>query len=135
MGTRKDLLLANLRSLWSGGCRGAVQLRLEFDPRTTLSGEGLPSRCGLAAKVALDDLIQDQPVSCTVLGNDAEGHYLVRCTTRDGTDLGRYLVSEGLALAYGPHADAYAAGQSGARREGRGAWSGTFAPPWQWRDR
>ena len=80
-------------------------------------------------------MIQDQPVSCTLLGHDAEGHYLARCTTREGTDLGHYLVSEGLALAYGPHADDYSAGQSAARREGRGAWSGTFAPPWQWRDR
>jgi endonuclease YncB( thermonuclease family) len=74
-----------------------------FEPgQTCLTRSGQPWRCGLAAKATLATLIQGQPVSCTVLDQDDRGHYLARCTTRNGTDLGGFLVSSGLAFARTP---------------------------------
>jgi endonuclease YncB( thermonuclease family) len=105
-----------------------------FEPgQTCLTRSGEPWRCGLAAKAALATLIQGQPVSCTVLDQDDSGHYLARCTTQSGTDLARFLVSTGLAFAYGPYAGDYEDEETAARQRGSGAWSGTFTPPWEWR--
>jgi hypothetical protein len=60
------------------------------------------------------------------------GVYIARCATQDGTDLGAYLVENGLALAAPTVAD-YAALETAARAADAGAWEGIFMPPWQWR--
>lgn len=101
--------------------------------QTCLGADGTPWRCGVAAKAALAEQIDGQPVSCTVLDQDAEGHYLARCTTVDGTDLGAFLVSSGLALPHGRYAKDYGDERKAAQRKSKGAWGGIFMPPWQWR--
>jgi endonuclease YncB( thermonuclease family) len=98
--------------------------------QTCLTQSGEPWRCGLAAKATLATLIQGEPVSCTVLAQDADGHYLARCTTQSGTDLGGFLVSSGLAFAHGPYGSEYEDEETAARQRRNGAWSGTFTPPW-----
>jgi endonuclease YncB( thermonuclease family) len=102
--------------------------------QTCLTQRGQPWRCGLAAKATLATLIQGKAVGCTALDQDAGGHYLARCTTQSGTDLGGFLVSSGLAFARGPYGSEYEDEETAARQRRSGAWSGTFTPPWQWRE-
>jgi len=101
--------------------------------QTCLDGRGRPWRCGIAAKAALAERVHGDTLSCTVLDEDRDGGYVARCATRDGTDLGAYLVANGLALARGPNSG-YRAEEAAARAAGAGAWGGLFMPPWQWRD-
>jgi endonuclease YncB( thermonuclease family) len=49
-------------------------------------------------------------------------------------DLAAWMVEQGWALADRRSA-AYLAQEQAAQRAGRGLWSGTFEPPWQWRAR
>lgn len=101
--------------------------------QTCLGADGTPWRCGVAAKAAIAGQIDGAPVSCTVLDQDAQGHYLARCTTRDGTDLGAFLVASGLALPHGRYAQDYRDERRAAERRNEGAWGGIFMPPWRWR--
>lgn len=47
-------------------------------------------------------------------------------------DLNAWMVEQGWALA-DRRSSAYLAQEQAAQRAGRGLWSGTFEPPWQWR--
>jgi endonuclease YncB( thermonuclease family) len=101
--------------------------------QTCLDARGEPWRCGIAAKAALAERVQGYSLSCVTLEEDQDGRYLARCTLPDGTDVGGYLVENGLALADPGQPDAYAEQQASAQRSGAGAWGGTFMPPWQFR--
>jgi len=104
--------------------------------QTCLDGRGEPWHCGVAAKAALAELVQDQAVACTVIDDSAaDDAYVARCTVRDEVDLGGYLVRAGLALADRDVADDYVPLEQSARAAAAGAWGGTFVPPWVWRRR
>jgi endonuclease YncB( thermonuclease family) len=98
--------------------------------QTCLDARGRPWRCGIAARAALAAQIEGQALQCVVLDEDQDGWYVARCVSKDGTDLGAYMVRSGLALA---DRDDYMAEQADARRRRAGAWEGAFMPPWQWR--
>lgn len=102
--------------------------------QTCLDARGNPWRCGVAAKATLAERVRGSTLSCTVMDEDRSGGYVARCETADGEDLGAYLVVNGLALADPGGAGAYAEQERTARATGAGAWSGTFMPPWQWRE-
>ena len=102
--------------------------------QSCLDRRGEPWRCGVAAKAALAERVHGQSLSCVTLEEDRDGRYLARCTLADGTDVGGYLVENGLALADPDQPDAYAEEQASARRSGAGAWAGTFMPPWRFRE-
>lgn len=99
-----------------------------------LDGGGQPWRCGADAQAALAELIQDQAVSCTVLEENQAQGYVAQCHVRDEVDLGGYMVEAGLALAAPEQTDTYDPQQTAARAARKGAWAGTFTPPWDWRD-
>lgn len=88
--------------------------------------------CGLAAASRLARLAGGRTVLCRVRDRDRYGRPVAVCTT-GGRDLGRAMVAAGLALAYRRYADDYAAVEAEARDAKRGAWEGSFAPPWRWR--
>jgi endonuclease YncB( thermonuclease family) len=102
--------------------------------QTCLDRSGEPWHCGVAAKAALAELVQDQAIACTVVdgGGDA---YIARCTVRDEVDLAGYLVRAGLALADRGAAEDYVPIEQRARAAAAGAWAGTFVEPWVWRER
>jgi endonuclease YncB( thermonuclease family) len=102
--------------------------------QTCLDAHDQPWRCGTAAKAALAELVQGQAVACTVVDDSQDGVYVARCTVRDNVDLGTYLVRAGLALADRRAGNDYVAAEQAARAARAGAWSGTFTPPWQWRE-
>jgi len=103
--------------------------------QTCLDRSGEPWHCGVAAKAALAELVEDQAIACTVIDDAADDAYLARCTVRDEVDLGAYLVRAGLALADRDVADDYVPLEQSAKAAAAGAWGGTFVPPWVWRER
>jgi endonuclease YncB( thermonuclease family) len=103
--------------------------------QTCLDRSGEPWHCGVAAKAALAELVENQAIACTVIDDAADDAYLARCTVRDEVDLGGYLVRAGLALADRDVADDYVPLEQSARAAAAGAWGGTFVAPWVWRRR
>lgn len=103
--------------------------------QTCLDRSGEPWHCGVAAKAALAELVEDQAIACTVVDDSEDDAYIARCTVRDEVDLGGYLVRAGLALADRDVADDYVPLEQSAKAAAAGAWGGTFVPPWVWRRR
>jgi endonuclease YncB( thermonuclease family) len=101
--------------------------------QTCLDAGGRPWRCGVAAKAALTEWVQDRVLKCVVLDEDQGGAYVARCLAEDGTDLAAHMVKSGLALADRARSEDYLAEEAEARRQAAGAWQGAFMPPWQWR--
>ena len=77
--------------------------------------------CDAEAANALTDKIARRPVTCEDLGRDRYDRILARCTLA-GEDLGEWMVSQGLALAYRRYSLDYVDEETGARW--RGAVSG-----------
>jgi endonuclease YncB( thermonuclease family) len=74
-------------------------------------------------------------VFCKPRDHDRYGRIVATCDVQ-GSDLGSWLVSEGLALDYAYYSHGtYKAEQAKARAEKRGIWRGTFEMPWDWRHR
>ncbi len=92
-------------------------------------------RCGMVAKLKLDQHIGTSPVLCQEQGVDRHGRILGRCRIDDGrgAELNRWLVSSGWALASGEHGQAYKEAQGQAARSGAGLWRDGFVPSDDWR--
>jgi endonuclease YncB( thermonuclease family) len=101
--------------------------------QTCLDRSGAPWHCGVAAKAALAELVQDQAIACTVVDDSKGDAYVAKCTVRDEVDLAGYMVRAGLALADRSASDDYVPLEQRAKAAGAGAWVGTFVPPWVWR--
>ena len=91
-------------------------------------------RCGQRAALALQDLIGRRTVTCDERDVDRYGRIVGRCLVGE-VDINKWLVAQGLALAYRRYSNDYVAAEDAARAAGRGMWAGTFEPPWEWRRR
>jgi endonuclease YncB( thermonuclease family) len=89
-------------------------------------------RCGQQVALALADKIGQATVSCKGDEFDRYGRRLAVCRAR-GEDLGGWMVSAGLALAYRQYSSAYIGQEDTARAARLGLWAGAFVPPWEWR--
>jgi len=94
----------------------------------TCRRDGAEWRCGAAARGRLGELLRAGPVTCEVGRTDRYGRVLARCATAAG-DVGRRLVREGLAVAYGGYEDEEALAQA----ERGGLWGAEFERPQDWR--
>ncbi len=94
--------------------------------------DGKPWQCGKDAANALADKIARRPVACKDLGRDRYKRIIARCTVA-GEDLGEWMVSQGLALAYRRYSLDYVDEEAEAQAARRGIWSGEFVKPWEWR--
>lgn len=103
----------------------------EAGQRCTLP-DGSAWRCGRDAALALADRIGQAPVSCEVLDRDRYGRAVARCI-QHRTDLGRWLVKKGWAVAYRQYGTEYVGAEDQARGAARGIWASTFVMPWEWR--
>lgn len=88
--------------------------------------------CGSAARSALSALVSGQDVTCRPSDTDRYGRTIATCRVGD-LDLGAEMVRAGHALAYRRYSTAYVDEENQARRDGAGAWSGTFQNPEDWR--
>lgn len=96
--------------------------------------EGRPWRCGAAATQQLRALIGDSPVTCVPLGEDTYGRTLAQCRVGE-TDIQRWLVGNGWAVAFTRYSTAYVAEEARARAQRRGMMRGSVELPEEWRRR
>ena len=97
------------------------------------TADGTPWRCGQKASLALSDRLGRSPVTCTAHDTDRYGRLVAVCHQEDGTDINRWMVAAGHALAYRRYSMDYVAAENAARAAGAGLWQGSFVPPWDWR--
>jgi endonuclease YncB( thermonuclease family) len=92
-------------------------------------------RCGMVARLKLDQRIGSSSVICREQGVDRHGRILGRCRVDDGQgmELNRWLVTSGWALASGDHGQAYREAEERAASSGAGLWRDGFAPSDDWR--
>ena len=118
---------------------GEAQIRLnavdapETD-QTCLNANGRPYDCGIMARDRLRAKIAQAIVTCMSEGEDRYGRRLATCQI-ENENLNRWLVTEGLAIAYVQYSSLYVADEADARKSQRGLWSGAFTAPWDWRHR
>lgn len=106
---------------------------LEYHQSCVRAGEAAPWPCGRQASTALANHIRGQTVSCTGEGKDRYGRTLATCTIA-GADIAEWLVQNGWAFDTGRFGlGRYTALEREAANAKRGAWSGRFDKPWEWR--
>jgi endonuclease YncB( thermonuclease family) len=90
--------------------------------------------CGIAARDALNGLIQGRAVTCSGNEIDLYGRRIMTCSV-DQTDINAAMVTSGWALAFRRYSDIYVNQEQTARARQAGLWSGAFIAPWDWRHR
>jgi endonuclease YncB( thermonuclease family) len=87
--------------------------------------DSLQYRCGAQAANDLDAFIARRPVSCMPMNLDQYGRAVATCSV-DNSDLGQWLVDNGLALDWPQFSKRrYETAQHNAERAGRGIWKGS----------
>jgi len=89
-------------------------------------------RCGMVARLKLEQRIGSSPVICREHGADRRGRTLGRCRV-EGTqaaELNRWLVAAGWAVASG---EEYMEAENRAMNSGAGLWRDGFVPSDDWR--
>jgi endonuclease YncB( thermonuclease family) len=99
-----------------------------------LDAKGARWTCGIEARDRLTKHVAGRTISCVEKGTDRYGRTLAVCSLAN-EDLNRWLVREGLALAYLQCSRVYVDAENEARTALRGLWSGAFMAPWDWRHR
>ncbi len=71
-------------------------------------------------------------VTCEERDVDRYGRIVAICSVA-GEDVGAWLVSQGLAIAYRKYSLDYVDEEEAVEEAGRGMWRGEFVAPWEWR--
>jgi endonuclease YncB( thermonuclease family) len=112
---------------------GGAEVRLfgidAFEGRQTCERGGSRWNCGEAAADRLRALVGSRAISCEQKDIDSYGRTVAVCRS-GAVDVGAELVRSGLALAYRRYSSDYVDEENEARSARRGAWAGTFTPPW-----
>ena len=93
---------------------------------------GRPYRCGPYAADALRKKIGTAEIRCIAEARGRYGRPLAECYLQEES-LNRWLVLQGLAVAYSIYSRRYVTAQENARTSRRGIWAGRFQLPWEWR--
>jgi endonuclease YncB( thermonuclease family) len=97
-------------------------------------GDGSRYECGQVAREAMILAVASALVTCEKRDVDQYGRMVAVCSSKNG-DLAAILVDGGDALAYRQFSHDYVDEEERARAARRGAWSGRFDAPWDWRHR
>ena len=93
-----------------------------------------PYRCGAVSTAALRLMLASGDVRCDLEPNpDRYGRRIGTCTAADGTDINRWMVRQGFAVAYRKYSKRYVMAEQAARKAKVGIWQGAFVLPWEWR--
>lgn len=92
---------------------------------------GKKYNCGAAAEKHLKSLLAGT-VSCSGNNFDNYGRLIGICSST-GKEVNRQMVRSGWALAFRKFSEDYVSDEASAQAEARGLWSGSFAPPWEYR--
>ena len=88
--------------------------------------------CGQRSKEALRALVDQQTVRCHAKAKDKYGRVVAICVA-GSTEINRWMVRHGHAVAYRSITKAYVAEEEIAKSQRLGLWSGSFKLPWLWR--
>lgn len=88
--------------------------------------------CGKAAKQALIDTINGQPLACHQKDIDRYGRSVAECFAGE-INLNAWMVRYGWALAYRRYTRQYIKDEKAAKAEQLGIWQSQFTEPWKWR--
>lgn len=102
------------------------------EPAQTCRNERGTWACGRAASRALLRMIQGRTVACRGRGVDDYARLIAVCEA-DGVDIGRKLVTDGLAWAFLRYARIYEREEAEARAARKGVFAAANMPPWQFR--
>lgn len=100
--------------------------------QTCQDARGRDYRCGQRAAFALADWIGRATVSCEPRDTDRYGRVVAVCRARE-TDINRWMVRQGWAVAYREFSQEYVSDELAAQRARAGVWAGRFVPPSEWR--
>jgi endonuclease YncB( thermonuclease family) len=97
----------------------------------TCDGGPAPLRpCGAYAADALLEHVRGREVRCIVLGLDEYDRRVASCEV-DGEELSRWLVTNGLAMAFRRYSDRFVPDEQAAQAAQASLWQTDFSPPWQ----
>lgn len=102
------------------------------ESRQTCQRDGKDYLCGKEASMALADLIGTQTVTCKKKDKDPYQRIVAICWAGE-TELNRWMVANGYAVAYRHYSARYVPEEADARAAHRGLWSGAFEMPWDFR--
>ena len=105
------------------------------EARQTCQRDGIDWLCVQEASKALRDYVGYYELRCERLDTDRYGRMVARCFMPDGTDIGKWMVSNGWALAYRRYSSEYEDEESLSKAGTLGLWTGEFLNPWEWRGR
>ena len=88
--------------------------------------------CGLKATDELKKIIGANQINCKTKDKDRYGRFISVCFV-NGKNINALLVEKGWALAYRKYSNDYIAIENKAKKNKLGLWSGSFKPPWIWR--
>ena len=88
--------------------------------------------CGIQATHALAAEVGDAEVICVGERHDRYRRVIARCFL-DGSDINRWMVANGWAVAYRRYSIDYVSDKDRAHADHFGIWAGTFMMPWDWR--
>jgi endonuclease YncB( thermonuclease family) len=102
------------------------------ESKQTCEANGQTYPCGKQATEALIILLGARPVECTETGKDQHQRIIAKCRV-DSTDLGKWMVEHGWAVAFRKYSSDYVSAEDRARMAKLGIWAGTFEMPENWR--
>ncbi len=88
--------------------------------------------CGVLAKNALIDKINNSPVTCKIEEVDRYKRLVAECFVNEES-LSKYLVRNGYAVAYRRYSMKFVEDENYAKENKLGLWSMTFEYPWDYR--
>ncbi len=105
------------------------------ESKQTCLANGKRWHCGFEAEAALAFFIAKTWVTCLERDRDRYGRVVAICYAGGvgGPDLGRWMVSQGWALAYRQYSTTYIPEEAQAQAGRKGLWRGEFVPPAAWR--
>lgn len=89
--------------------------------------------CGRAAKTYLTQIINSQPLTCTIIDTDGYGRKIGKCVNDRNIDINAEMVLSGNAIAYLHFSYDYERQQTEAKSQKKGIWAGEFMEPYQFR--
>ena len=88
--------------------------------------------CGVFSKKKLIDKIHKSKINCISSGRDRYKRYLATCY-KDKINLNKWMVRNGLAVAYKRYSKDYLGDEVYAKENKLGLWKGSFIRPEKWR--
>ncbi|MCY4589829.1 MAG: thermonuclease family protein [Alphaproteobacteria bacterium] len=98
------------------------------------NAQNRPYPCGAVATAALKLMLASGGVRCDFEPKPGRyGRKIGYCYASDGTDINRWMVRQGFAVAYREYSKRYIKAEEAARKAKTGLWQGAFVLPWKWR--